>query len=255
MRVLLSNDDGIGAPGLAVLEKVARQITDDVTVVAPDTNMSATGHSLTLKTPLRLTDRGNNRFSVNGTPTDCVVMAARHIMIEKADYMFSGVNYDSNLAEDITYSGTVAAAMEAALLGIPAIAFSQNVRKDGSIDWGVAEVFAPIVIELIVGKFTFPDHVLLNVNFPSIDPKDVKGILVTRQGTRAIDDHVIMSFDPRGEPYFWIGPAEYRKNEDSRALDTDLGAVNSGYVSITPLSLDMTHCQSLSSLKELKRFS
>ncbi|MDR1233746.1 MAG: 5'/3'-nucleotidase SurE [Holosporales bacterium] len=251
MRILLSNDDGIGAPGLAVLESVTKKFTDDITVVAPDSNMSAAGHSLTLKTPLRLIEHSERRFSVNGTPTDSVVMAARHVMPEKADFMFSGINCDSNLAEDITYSGTVAAAMEAILLGIPAIAFSQNVNKDGSISWDVAQTYAPIVIKLIIEKFKFPKNVLLNVNFPSVDVKDVKGILLTRQGTRTIEDHVIMSFDPRGDPYFWIGPAEYRKTEEHSALDTDLGAIHSGYVSITPLSLNMTDMISLSVLKEL----
>ncbi|MDR2598123.1 MAG: 5'/3'-nucleotidase SurE [Holosporales bacterium] len=252
MRILLSNDDGIGAPGLVVLEEIAKKFAEEVMVVAPEANMSGSGHSLTLKNPLRLTKHSDDcHFSVNGTPTDCVVMAIRHIMPQKPDFMLSGVNFDSNLAEDITYSGTVAAAMEATLLGIPSIAFSQKIEKDGTIDWEIAKTYAPVVLKLIMEKFKFPNNIFLNVNFPSGKIEEIKGILVTSQGTRAIDDHVIMAFDPRGAPYFWIGPAEYRKNEDNKELDIDLGAVHSGYVSITPMSLDMTDVVSLAILKEL----
>ncbi|MDR1475852.1 MAG: 5'/3'-nucleotidase SurE [Holosporales bacterium] len=252
MKILLSNDDGVGAPGLSVLEEIAKKFTDDVTVIAPKSNMSGSGHSLTFTMPLRLTEHGDDHhFSVDGTPTDCVVMAVRHVMSERPDFMMSGINFDSNLAEDITYSGTVAAAMEATLLGIPAIAFSQKMNKDGSIDWEIARTYGPVVLKLIMEKFRFSKYVFLNVNFPSGSIDKVKGILVTKQGTRAIDDHVIMAKDPRGSPYFWIGPAEYRKNEDYSELDTDLGAVHSGYVSITPMSLDMTDRSSLETLKEL----
>jgi 5'-nucleotidase len=141
--------------------------------------------------------------------------------------------------------------MEATLLGVPAIAFSQKIEKDGNVAWEIAETYAPVVLKLIMERFTFPQNVFLNVNFPSGKVDEVKGILVTRQGTRAIDDHVIMAFDPRGTPYFWIGAAEYRKNEDHKALDMDLGAVHSGYVSITPMSLDMTDMPSLEILREL----
>ncbi len=251
MRILLSNDDGIKATGLKVLEEIALKITDDVIVVAPDANMSGAGHSLTLKSPLRLTEHDDRHFSVSGTPTDSVVMAIRHVISEKPDYVFSGINFDSNLAEDMTYSGTVAAAMEARLLGVPAIAFSQKINKDGFANWDIARTYAPVVLKLILEQFKFIKDVLLNINFPSGDVRDVKGIKVTRQGTRTIEDHVIKSIDPRGEPYFWIGPAEYRKNEDNVDLETDLGAVHSGYVSITPISLDMTSGSTVNVLKEL----
>ncbi|MDR1288821.1 MAG: 5'/3'-nucleotidase SurE [Holosporales bacterium] len=252
MRILLSNDDGIGAPGLVVLEDIVRKFAREVMVVAPESNMSGSGHSLTLKTPLRLTKHLDDfHFSVNGTPTDCIVMAIRHIMPEKPNFMISGINFDSNLAEDITYSGTVAAAMEATLFDVPSIAFSQKINKDGTINWEIAKTYIPIVLKLIMEQFTFPNHVFLNVNFPSGNIDEVKGILVTKQGTRAIDDHVIMAVDPRGTPYFWIGPADYRKNEDHKALDMDLGAVHNGYVSITPMSLDMTDMPSLNILREL----
>ncbi|MDR1365136.1 MAG: 5'/3'-nucleotidase SurE [Holosporales bacterium] len=250
MRVLISNDDGISAPGIALLEEVARKFSDDVYVVAPITNMSAAGHSLTIKSPLRLLERDSRHFAVDGTPTDSVVMAMRHVLAQKPDFVFSGINADSNIADDITYSGTVAAAMEACLFGVPAIAFSQNLNKDGSINWDIARACAPNILSMIIDNFQFPSGVLLNVNFPAGNVEDVRGIKITSQGTRAINDHVIQSIDPRGNPYFWIGPAEYRKNEDNKDLDTDLGAVNSGYVSITPMSLDMT---AKAQLDELKR--
>ncbi|MDR0695367.1 MAG: 5'/3'-nucleotidase SurE [Holosporales bacterium] len=251
MKILISNDDGIGAPGIKVLEEVAIQFTDDVVVVAPDSNMSGAGHSLTLKSPLRLVEHDERHFSVSGTPTDSVVMALRHIVSEKPDFVLSGINFDSNLAEDITYSGTVAAAMEACLLGIPSIAFSQKMRHDGGITWDIAQKFAPIILTTIMQSFSFQKGILLNVNFPSGNVEDVRGIKITRQGVRAIEDHVIQSVDPRGDPYFWIGPADYRKNENHIDMETDLGAVHNGYVSITPISLDMTAMGSIQTLKDL----
>lgn len=251
MKFLISNDDGIGAPGILLLEEVAKKFSSEVYVFAPSSNMSGAGHSLTLKSPLRLKEHDKFHYSVNGTPTDSVVMALRYLMIEKPDFVLSGINFDSNLADDITYSGTVAAVMEACLFDVPAIAFSQKMSKDGMINWDVAKTYAPVVLKVIMDKFRFPKGVFLNVNFPSCDIKDVKGIKITHQGTRIIDDHVIQSIDPRGDPYFWIGPAEYRKNDDNKDLSTDLGAVNSGYVSITPLSIDMTARSEISVLNEL----
>ncbi len=251
MKILISNDDGIGAPGILLLEEVAKKFSSEVYVFAPSSNMSGAGHSLTLKSPLRLKEHDKFHYSVNGTPTDSVVMALRYLMTEKPDFVLSGINFDSNLADDITYSGTVAAVMEACLFDVPAIAFSQKMNKDGSINWDVARTYAPVVLKVIMDKFRFPKGVFLNVNFPSCDIKDVKGIRITHQGTRIIDDHVIQSIDPRGDPYFWIGPAEYRKNDDNKDLTMDLGAVNSGYVSITPLSIDMTARSEISILNEL----
>jgi 5'-nucleotidase len=213
--------------------------------------MSGAGHSLTLKSPLRLTEHDERHFSVSGTPTDSVVMALRYVVSEKPDFVLSGINFDSNLAEDITYSGTVAAAMEACLLGIPSIAFSQKMGRDGGIVWDVAQKFAPMILTTIMQGFSFPKGILLNVNFPSGDIESVKGIKITRQGVRAIEDHVIQSVDPRGDPYFWIGPADYRKNENHVDIETDLGAVHSGYVSITPISLDMTAMESIQQLNGL----
>lgn len=251
MKILISNDDGIETPGILLLEEVAKKFSSEVYVFAPATNMSGAGHSLTLKSPLRLREHDKFHYSVNGTPTDSVVMALRYLMTEKPDFVLSGINFDSNLSDDITYSGTVAAATEACLFDVPAIAFSQKMNKDGTINWDVAKTYAPVVLKVIMDKFRFPKGVFLNVNFPACDVKEVKGIKVTHQGTRIIDDHVIQSVDPRGDPYFWIGSAEYRQNDDNKDLTMDLGAVNSGYVSITPLSIDMTARSEISVLNEL----
>ena len=252
MKILLSNDDGINAKGLEVLEKVCRNISNDITVVAPDVNMSGAAHSLTFKTPLRLKVYDDHHYSVNGTPTDSVVMAVRHVISEKPDLMMSGINFDSNLAEDISYSGTVSAAMEACLLGIPSIAFSQRTFKDGSINWDVSEKHGLILLNEILKNYEFKKHVLLNVNFPAVEnPEDVKGVKITRQGFRAIDDHVIKSMDPRGDPYFWIGAADYRRTDSTSELETDLGATNNGFISITPISLDYTKYSEMKSLEEV----
>ncbi len=252
MKVLISNDDGIGAPGILILEEIAKSIADEVIVVAPDSNMSGAGHSLTLKTPLRLRQHDDHHFSVNGTPTDSVVMAIKYVMPQKPDIMLSGINYDGNLAEDITYSGTVAAAMEARLLGIPSIAFSQKMFKDDSISWEVAKKYGPIIIDIILKRYTFPKDVLLNINFPAVHNVDeVRGIRITNQGFRAGEDHVIQSVDPRGDPYFWIGGADYRKNDTTTELATDLGAVNNNFISITPISLDFTAKFAIKELEEV----
>ncbi len=252
MKILLSNDDGIEASGIAILEEIARKISDEVYVVAPDSNMSGAGHSLTLKTPLRLRKYDEYHFSVNGTPTDSVVMAVRHIIHEKPKLMLSGINFDSNLAEDITYSGTVAAAMEARLLGVPAIAFSQQISKDGIINWEISKAYGEDILRKVIKLYDMPKNVLLNVNFPAVEQvSDVRGIRITKQGFRGGDDHVIQSVDPRGLPYFWIGAADYRKHDTTSELETDLGAVNNRFISITPISLDFTAKEDIKHLEEV----
>ncbi|MDR2074893.1 MAG: 5'/3'-nucleotidase SurE [Holosporales bacterium] len=252
MKILISNDDGIRAAGISVLEEIAKSISEDVYVVAPDTNMSGAGHSLTLKTPLRLNEHDDHHFSVNGTPTDSVVMALKHVINPKPDIMLSGINYDSNLAEDINYSGTVAAAMEACLLGVSSIAFSQRTFHDGNINWDIARKYGAGIIETIVKEFEFPKNVLLNINFPAANSVgEVRGIKITRQGFRVGENHVIQSVDPRGDPYFWIGGVEHRKNDMTKELETDLGAVNNNFISITPISLDFTAVSTMKDLEEI----
>ena len=251
MRILISNDDGIEAKGISVLEEIAKKFSDDVYVFAPKNNMSGAGHSLTLTSPLRMREYDNHHFSVNGTPTDSVVMALRYLLKEKPDFVFSGINFDANMADDVTYSGTVAAAIEACLFDIPSIAFSQRLDKEGNANWEIARTYAPVVLKMIMEHYKFKNGVFLNVNFPSCKLEEVKGIKITSQGTRAIDDHVIKSIDPRGVPYFWIGSADYRKNDSNKDITTDLGAIHSHYVSITPMTIDMTAREEISQLKEI----
>lgn len=249
MRILLTNDDGINATGLTVLEAIARTLSDDITIVAPAEEMSGAGHSLTLTRPLRLREHGEKRFSVTGTPTDAVMMAMAEIMKDaRPDLILSGVNRGANLAEDVTYSGTVSAAMEGALAGVRSIALSQVYARggmgeavpfDAAAAWG-ARVIAPLLDEPWV------PGTLTNVNFPPLPAGQVRGIRVAAQGLRDYGRlRIVKGTDPRGFPYYWF------------ALDgvvhtpihaTDLDAIAEGYVSVTPLHLDLTHRPSLERL-------
>ena len=238
MRILITNDDGIDAAGLAVLERVAAAISDEVWVVAPDSDQSGLSHSLTLGDPLRLRELGNRRFALKGTPSDCIIMATRQIIADKPDLVLSGVNAGQNTADDVTYSGTVAGAIEGALMGIPSIAFSLAFDPDtkGGLQWETAEAFAPEVIRRLL-DFGFPDAVLYNVNFPDISPDKVTGIDSTKQGRLIHSLYIDERTDPRGTKYYWLG---YRRRRSERAPGTDLLSVESGNVSITPLRLDFT---------------
>jgi 5'-nucleotidase len=252
VSVLLSNDDGISAVGLSILEKSVRSFTDDrVVVVAPDLNMSGSGHSLTLWNPLRLTEHDPDHFSVNGTPVDCMIMALEHIADQKPDIVLSGINNDANLSDDVLYSGTVAVAEEACARGIPSVAFSQNVKNGRKIDWEVAEKYTPIVLKVIMKNFEFSKGIFLNINFPACDVGDVKGIKITSHGSRPLDNNIEKLTDPRNRQYFWIGTDDYRRNEDHSDTETDLWAVYNGYVSITPMSLDRTDKNSITTLERL----
>src|SRR6185503_13191900 len=183
MRILLTNDDGIYPPGLESLEKIARAISDDIWIVAPETEQSGASHSLSLADPIRLRQIGERRFSVQGTPTDCVVMAVRKIMPAEPDLVLSGVNRGQNLADDVTYSGTIAAAMEGTALGLKSIALSQSygVHSEGRLRFEVAATHGPALVKRLAGVDLGPG-ILLNVNFPDCDPDAVEGLQVTRQG-------------------------------------------------------------------------
>ncbi len=242
-RILISNDDGIEAPGLKLLTKVARGLSRDVWVVAPELEQSGASHSLTLYRPLRARKLGPRRFAVDGTPTDCVLLAVNVILKDKRpSLMLSGVNAGGNLGEDVTYSGTVAAAMEATLLDVPSIAMSQHVVEDGPVRWATAERYAPEVIRRLAA-LPWPRHTLINVNFPDVPPDKVTGIAATTQGRRKIGDNLTQRVDPRGRPYYWIGPMseETPGASDLTGPDTDLGAVAAGKVSVTPIFLDLTN--------------
>jgi len=247
MRILLTNDDGINAPGFAVLERIAASMSDDIWIVAPAEEQSGAGHSLTLTRPLRVRELGPRRFSVAGTPTDSVMMALGNLMGGlKPDLILSGVNRGPNLAEDVTYSGTVSAAMEGTLAGIRSIALSQAMADytQGNESFAAAEAVGADVIRKIAAA-EWGDGVLVNVNFPPILVP--KGVRVTEQGFRdyghiRIDARV----DPRGFPYYWFG---FGREVETPAHRTDLEAVRDGHVSVTPLHLDMTHHQTMAALR------
>jgi 5'-nucleotidase len=247
-RILISNDDGIESPGIKLLEKIARQITSDVWVVAPDQEQSGASHSLTTRRPLRARELGGQRFSVDGTPTDCVVVAVRRLLRDKApDLVLSGINMGGNVGEDLNYSGTVAVAMEATLLGIPAMALSQDYDDGERIPWETSEAFALEVVRRLL-RLPWPEHTLYNINFPGVPAKEAGGFAVTHQGKRAISDNLMDGVDPRGRPYYWIGPA---RETGEAEPGTDVAAVADGCVSITPIYLDLTNVTVLASLKKL----
>ncbi len=247
LRILVTNDDGIHAPGLKVLETIARGLGNEVWVVAPETNQSGASHSLTLSRPLRIRRVSERRFAVDGTPTDCVLLALQRIVDGPVTLLLSGVNQGSNLAEDVTYSGTVAAAMEATVLGVPAIAISQACRNGHPVKWHTAETHAPGILRRLWAA-SWPEGVLINVNFPDRLAHSVRGLQVTCQGKRKIGDALVERIDPRGEPYYWIGAV---RQEEEWPEGTDLAAIAGGYISITPVHLDLTHHESLMSLRKM----
>jgi 5'-nucleotidase len=247
-RILVSNDDGINAAGIKVLEHIAQSLSDDVWVVAPALEQSAVAHSLTIRRPLRLHKHSARRYSVDGTPTDSVLMAVRQLLSDKKpDLVLSGVNRGGNLGEDVTYSGTVAAAMEGTLLGIPSIAFSQQCNGDHPVKWSTTEHWAPDLIRRVVAA-GWPRNVLINVNFPDRLHDQVTGIAVAKQGKRKIGDELVERIDPRGQPYYWIGG---QRLEDPGLEGTDLEAIHRGKVVVTPLCVDFTHVATLQKMTAL----
>ncbi len=236
-RILVTNDDGIHAPGLKALERVARSLSGDVWVVAPESEHSGASHALTLRRPLQVHRLGQRRYATSGTPTDCVLIAVKHIM-EKSppDLILSGINRGANLGEDVIYSGTVAAALEGALLGIPAIAFSQ-VRRGNDVPFKTAEAFAPEIIGRLA-RFDWPKGVLMNVNFPALPADQVRGIRVGPQGRRLTGTQVKFANDPFAREVLWIGDFPTDETDDPA---TDLGAIAAHMISVTPLQVDLTH--------------
>jgi 5'-nucleotidase len=249
MRILLTNDDGINAPGLAVLEAIARKLSDDIWIVAPMEEQSGAGHSLTLSRPLRVRRHGHQHYSVSGTPTDAVMLAIGHLMKgQRPDLVLSGVNRGANLGEDVTYSGTVSAAMEGAISGVRSIALSQVYAREGmgdAIPFEAAEAWGERVVRALLA---LPDtrKTLMNVNFPALPADRIKGVKVARQGFHDVDrTRIVKGTDPRGYDYFWFG----LDHSDSAPEASDLAAVADGYVSVTPLHFDLTHDASLAALE------
>lgn len=248
MRILITNDDGYHAPGLEVLEAIAAQLSDDIWVCAPSEEQSGAGHSLTLNRPVRLQKFDERRFAVTGTPTDSVMMALREVFDSPPDLILSGVNRGANLGDDITYSGTVSAAIEGALAGVRSIALSQvyngetrntETEFEAARDWGVK------VIRPLLGV-PIAERTLINVNFPPRPSADVKGIRVVRQGFHDYSrGSIVEGKDPRGHRYFWFGLHAIEHTLDH---GTDLEAIDDGYVAVTPLQLDLTHYSSIDTI-------
>jgi len=251
MRILITNDDGVHARGLEVLEEIARALSDDIWVVAPETDQSGVSHSLSLNDPLRLREIGPRHFAVKGTPTDCVIIGTRYVIPDgKPDLVLSGVNRGRNAAEDVTYSGTVAGAMEATILGIPSLALSQvycpETRDRQS--YATAEKHAPDLIRRLL-KEGIPEGVLINVNFPDCEPHQVAGIAITTQGRR---NQELLRIDPRhdgrGNPYYWIA---FQRGRFTPQNGSDLQAITAKRISVTPLRLDMTDEPFMTQLAQL----
>lgn len=240
MRILCTNDDGIHAPGLKTLEAIARNLSDDVWVVAPETDQSGVAHSLSLNDPLRLREISDRHFAVKGTPTDCVIMGVRELMREhKPDLVLSGVNRGQNAAEDVTYSGTVAGAIEGTLLGIPSIALSQAYGPGtrNSPRWHCAEHHGPTIIRRII-EAGIETGILVNVNFPDCEPEEVQGTAVVNQGQRTQELlRLDARLDGRGNPYYWIA---FERTPFTPGNGTDLWALANRRIAVTPLRIDMT---------------
>jgi 5'-nucleotidase len=243
VNILVSNDDGILAPGLALLADACREVAH-VTVVAPDREQSGTSHSLTLHHPLRATRRPDGAFQVDGTPTDCVMLALEALMPQAPDFVFSGVNQGPNMGEDVLYSGTVAAAMEAVMLGVPGIAIS---FAGGQVETLMTyRTWVVQLVQRITSSGDFPPQTLLNINLPGVPADEVKGVRVTRLGSRVFSESLTRMKDPWGREIFWIGGGTitWTGGEDS-----DHQAVAQGYIAVTPLHLDLTNYSLLETVR------
>lgn len=246
MRILCTNDDGYLASGLRVLASAARSL-GEVTIVAPDREQSATSHSLTIHHPLRARRATDGALVVDGTPTDCVIVGVGELMRHRPDVVLSGINHGPNMGEDVLYSGTVAAAMEATVLGIPAVAVSYTGDQLESLEtW---EDLVAGLLAGILGQKSFPEDTLLSVNLPPVAPHEVKGVRITSLGRRRYQDSITRAKDPSGREYFWIGGGV---TEWKGSPDSDFRAIEEGYVSVTPLHLDLTNYQLLESIREWK---
>jgi 5'-nucleotidase len=250
VRILVTNDDGINAEGLAALERIARRLTDDVWIVAPEYEQSGASRALTLSDPLRVRQLDARRWSITGTPTDCVMLALEELIKDRRpDLVLSGVNRGHNTAEDVTMSGTVAGAIQGMALGVPAMALSQALavfHDDVVAHFETAETFAPGIIERLL-EAGWPKDVVINLNFPNLPPGEVDAVEVTGQGFRDIHNmRAEKRTDLRGRDYYWMGFTARRPAVDE---GTDLAAVLAGRISVTPLHIDLTHMPTVHALK------
>jgi 5'-nucleotidase len=249
MRILLTNDDGVHAEGLAALEKIAAGLSDDIWVCAPEYEQSGASRALTLAEPLRVRRIGPRRFAVSGTPTDCVMMAISELIEgPRPDLVLSGVNRGANMGEDVTMSGTVAGAIEAMAMGVPGVALSQAWGPDEEKFFAPAEAFAPGIVRRLV-DVGWPREVVINVNFPALPPDQIKAVEVTRQGFRDVHvRHAEKRTDLRGRDYYWMG---FRQERSQPPDGVDLRAVYEGRISVTPLHIDLTHMPTVHQLKSV----
>ncbi len=246
MNILISNDDGIHARGLEVLADVCRGV-GHVSVVAPDREQSGASHSLTLHRPLRPLRRPDGAYQVDGTPTDCVLLALGQLLSAKPKYVFSGINHGPNMGEDVLYSGTVAAAMEGLSLGIPGVAFSLASSDLALLD--SQRIWLERLITTIVDISRFPKDTLLNVNLPAIPGSEIKGIRATTLGKRVYSESIVETQDPWGRTVFWIGGGQISW---SGTDDCDFRAVQDGFISVTPLHVDLTNYELVDGLRDWK---
>ncbi|MBB3410627.1 5'-nucleotidase [Rhizobium sp. BK316] len=239
MRILLTNDDGIHAEGLGALERIARALSDDVWIVAPETDQSGLAHSLSLSEPLRLRKISDKHYALRGTPTDCVIMGIKQVLDIKPDLVLSGVNSGSNVADDVTYSGTIAGAIEGTMQGVRSFALSQAyIYDDGAriLPWEVCEAHAPALLEKLMAV-DLPEGTFLNLNFPNCRPDEVEGVEVTAQGKLAFNLQVDARTDGRGFPYYWL---KFGERAGAFTEGSDIHALKHNKISVTPLKLDLT---------------
>ena len=250
LRILITNDDGIHAHGLEVLRQIAAELSDDIWIVAPETEQSGGSRSLTLSDPLRVRRIDERTFAVNGTPTDCTLMGVVKLVEgRRPDLVLSGVNHGQNIADDITYSGTVAGAMEGSCAGIPSIALSQafSSTRTNEPNWATAQTFAPQIIARML-DIGWQTNIIINLNFPDTKPEDVKGLKITNQSLRnKLPTHIDERIDARGSTYYWIG---YANRDEPQPEEGDITALAQGYVALTPLHLNLTAERTLAELQK-----
>ena len=247
MRILLTNDDGIDAPGMAILREIAEALGSEVWTVAPASDQSGIGHALTLSHPLRVSERGDRSFAVTGTPADCVIVAVRDLMENPPDLVLSGINQGQNIADDVAYSGTIGGAMEAAMMGLRAIAISQAYRRDSEgvhVPWDHSRTVLPSLLPTLI-ELELPDPTFLNVNVPAT--QEVHGVRISRQGRVAHSLGTERREDGRGKPYRWL---RFGRGAPEAQDGSDVAALADGYVSVTPLQTDLTAHDLLSDLRD-----